>query len=243
MTASAAAGLAELARDSERAWISTIHGFCRRLLAAHPVALGLDPRFRVLDEAEADRLAHRAFDEALESLLGGGDPEPAELVAAMRVPDLRDLVRTAHDELRSQGREPVLPEPTDPDPTARDRAAGGRGASRVRGDPGRARRVPEPRAACRGGGPRSGSRLPTEPELAELKLGSSAQAFGGPACAAYRTAWKRARSALAERDAIAHYRHIAELLGLFARPLRGAQGRALGARLRGPPARGPSAAG
>ncbi len=57
---------------------------------------------------------------------------------------------------------------------------------------------------------------PREPELAELKLGSSAQAFGGAACAAYRTAWKQARSALAERDAIAHYRHIAELLGLFA---------------------------
>src|SRR5206468_5349937 len=99
-----AARLAGLARESERAWISTIHGFCRRLLAAHPVALGLDPRFRVLDEAEADRIAQRAFDEALESLLAGGDQEPAELVAAMRVPDLRDLVRTAHDELRSQGR-------------------------------------------------------------------------------------------------------------------------------------------
>ena len=208
--------LAELARDSERAWISTIHGFCRRLLAAHPVALGLDPRFRVLDEAEADRLGHRAFDEALESLLGGGDPEPAELVAAMRVPDLRDLVRTAHDELRSQGREPVLSEPTDPDPThaieelavaaraACEETQGGRGGSRNL----------ERLAAAAALDP--ASRLPTEPELAELKLGSSAQAFGGAACAAYRTAWKRARSALAERDAIAHYRHIAELLGLFA---------------------------
>jgi ATP-dependent helicase/nuclease subunit A len=31
------------------AWVTTIHGFCNRLLAAHPVAAGIDPRFRVLD--------------------------------------------------------------------------------------------------------------------------------------------------------------------------------------------------
>ena len=65
--------------------------------------------------------------------------------------------------------------------------------------------------------PGSSSRLPTEPELAELRLESGARAFKGQACVGYRTAWQRARSALAERDAVAHYRHIAELLGLFAR--------------------------
>ena len=41
------------ARATERAWVMTIHAFCRRLLAAHPLAAGLDPRFRVLDAAEA----------------------------------------------------------------------------------------------------------------------------------------------------------------------------------------------
>ena len=45
--------LRTLARATERAWVMTIHAFCRRLLAAHPLAAGLDPRFRVLDEAEA----------------------------------------------------------------------------------------------------------------------------------------------------------------------------------------------
>ena len=39
---------------------STIHAFCRRLLAQHPLAAGLDPRFRVLDASEAGRLADRA---------------------------------------------------------------------------------------------------------------------------------------------------------------------------------------
>ena len=114
--------LRELARDTERAWISTIHGFCRRVLAAHPVALGLDPRFRVLDAAEADRVAAEAFDGALEELLEAADPERANLVAAMQVGELRRLVLTAYAELRSQGREPRLPDPPQPDPVGAVRA-------------------------------------------------------------------------------------------------------------------------
>ena len=57
---------------TDRAWISTIHGFCRRLLASHPAAAGIDPRFRVVDEAEAERLAIRAFDSALEEMVEAG---------------------------------------------------------------------------------------------------------------------------------------------------------------------------
>ena len=65
-------GLDELqaaARATERAWVLTIHAFCRRLLAQHPLAAGLDPRFRVLDASEAGRLADRAAAEAIEALL------------------------------------------------------------------------------------------------------------------------------------------------------------------------------
>src|SRR5262249_36446852 len=89
-----AAELRTLARDSDAAWISTIHGFCRRLLASHPVALGLDPRFRVLDEAESDRVALRAFDDALEELLGAdsGTGDRARLVAAIGHRELRSMV-------------------------------------------------------------------------------------------------------------------------------------------------------
>src|SRR3954452_6928633 len=45
------------------AWVTTIHGFCNRLLSAHPVAVGIDPRFRVLDAPETERAAGEAFDE------------------------------------------------------------------------------------------------------------------------------------------------------------------------------------
>ena len=61
------------ARATERAWVLTIHAFCRRLLAQHPLAAGLDPRFRVLDASEAARLANRAAGDALDALLAAGD--------------------------------------------------------------------------------------------------------------------------------------------------------------------------
>ena len=47
------------ARAAEAAWISTIHGFCARLLRTHALAAGIDPEFRVLDGVESERLAHR----------------------------------------------------------------------------------------------------------------------------------------------------------------------------------------
>ena len=100
----------------ERAWISTIHGFCRRVLASHPAAAGIDPRFRVVDEDEAERLAARAFDSALEELVGTGEPEALELAAANRRRTLLEMTRGAYDELRSHGDpDPKLPELAPPD--------------------------------------------------------------------------------------------------------------------------------
>src|SRR5258708_30751510 len=45
-------GRPDLARELDGAWISTIHGFCHRLLRSHPFAAGVDPRFRGLDESQ-----------------------------------------------------------------------------------------------------------------------------------------------------------------------------------------------
>ena len=54
-----ARGRHDLARELDGAWISTIHGFCSRLLRAHPFAVGLDPRFRELDDEQAPSSAAR----------------------------------------------------------------------------------------------------------------------------------------------------------------------------------------
>jgi ATP-dependent helicase/nuclease subunit A len=116
--------LAALARDSERAWISTIHGFCRRLLASHPLAAGLDPRFRVIDEPEADRLAERAFERALEEVAIERDAA-ALLAAGFRVDRLRATVRSTYEHLRGAGEaDPALP-PGCPPPTNADEDPGG----------------------------------------------------------------------------------------------------------------------
>ena len=94
------------------AWITTIHGFCNRLLAGHPVAAGIDPGFRVLDAPETVRAAREAFDEALRAFLAEPGESREELVAAFEIDGLRAMVAGVHAELRSRGEaEPRLPEP------------------------------------------------------------------------------------------------------------------------------------
>jgi ATP-dependent exoDNAse (exonuclease V) beta subunit len=106
-----AAELGRFARATERAWVTTIHGFCRRLLGAHPVAAGLDPRFRVLDQAEAGRMRSRAFTEALAELMDHGSREIAHAAAAYKPYRLAEMTISAHERLRSQGMaQPRLPE-------------------------------------------------------------------------------------------------------------------------------------
>ena len=95
--------LLRAARATERAWVMTIHAFCRRLLAAHPLAAGLDPRFRVLDAAEASRLQSRAADAALDDLLAADDERVARVAAAYQPWRIIAMVLGAHERLRSQG--------------------------------------------------------------------------------------------------------------------------------------------
>ena len=45
----------------EEAQVSTIHGFCADILHERPVEAGVDPRFDVLSDPEADRLFRQAF--------------------------------------------------------------------------------------------------------------------------------------------------------------------------------------
>ncbi|MDX6638437.1 MAG: hypothetical protein QOJ01_1948 [Solirubrobacterales bacterium] len=113
--------LASLARATERSWVMTIHGFCRRLLAAHPLAAGLDPRFRVLAESEAGRLRERAITDALADVAEAADGAVAQALAAYRPYRLGDMTIAAHARLRSQGMAaPRLPAVPDPIRTCKD---------------------------------------------------------------------------------------------------------------------------
>ena len=62
-----AGGMTEQALKTDEAWISTIHGMCSRILRAHALELGLDPAFKVADEATVKTL----LDASLEEVLGG----------------------------------------------------------------------------------------------------------------------------------------------------------------------------
>ena len=53
------ATIRRFARALERAWVSTVHGFCARLLRENAVFAGVDPEFYVADERESWRLQQR----------------------------------------------------------------------------------------------------------------------------------------------------------------------------------------
>jgi ATP-dependent exoDNAse (exonuclease V) beta subunit len=98
-------GRHDLARELDGAWISTIHGFCARLLRAYPLAAGLDPRFRELDEAQAAVLRSEAFRDALAEFCAGDDPQRLELLATYGSDRLRRMLTSVYETLRAAGRE------------------------------------------------------------------------------------------------------------------------------------------
>ncbi len=113
-------GADELARQTEGAFISTIHGFCARVLRAHALSAGLAPDFAVLDRDRSEPLAAAAFDDALAELARDGEAA-VELVAAYGWWPLRSAILGAYGQLRSAGEtEPRLPavDPDHADPEA-----------------------------------------------------------------------------------------------------------------------------
>lgn len=224
----------ELARRAERgseraaaaltgigsSWVTTIHGFCNRVLAAHPVAAGVDPGFRVLDAPETARAAREAFDDALVEFLKAdgtahGDPTREETVAAFDVEGLRGMITGIHAELRSRGvATPRLPEPPAPDPetaVARAIEAAGECLAELReknGKRGEADRELLERAIARLSAP---GPAPDLDELRALATRSKAKAL-----APYKEAIDAAISRLAEAgEGAVAYAHLAELLELF----------------------------
>ncbi|HZE28624.1 MAG TPA: UvrD-helicase domain-containing protein, partial [Gaiellaceae bacterium] len=106
-------GRHDLARELDAAWISTIHGFCHRLLKAHPFAAGIDPRFRVLDDSQGRVLRGEAFRAALEEFCGDEEAR-LRLLASYGGRRLRRMLTAVHETLRSSGLELRLETPVEP---------------------------------------------------------------------------------------------------------------------------------
>jgi len=205
------------------AWITTIHGFCNRVLAAHPVAAGVDPGFRVLDQPEAQRAAREAFDAALAEFLAGGEPAREETVAAYDLEGLRGVIGATHDELRSRGvADPALPDPPVSDPAemvARAIEAAGECLAELK--EGDARRAPLEDALGRLTQP---GPPPSLAELEALRPGGTAKALG-----LFREALDAAISSTAEAgEGGVAYRHLGELLRLYTAAFEAAKERRAG---------------
>lgn len=212
----------ERAREVDGAWVGTIHGFCAGVLHAQPLAAGLDPRFDVLDEPAAQRLARQAYDRALEAWASAGAPAAVDLAAAYG-PALRELVLHTHAVLRSRGQtRPALrleAQRPVPDALRAALADAGRAAIACLGAAGAGSRVAAGLAALEAVEAllaQGGERVPFPRELDASELGRSARALSEPPCEAYREAWAAYRQACADHHARAALALIDDLLERFA---------------------------
>ena len=103
--------------------MSTIHGFCARLLRENAIAAGLAPDFSVLDQAPSDRMARAAAEESMESLLSGASRRNAAVADALdlstqddgRQPDLARSLLDVYEAMRLAGLRELPPSESDPD--------------------------------------------------------------------------------------------------------------------------------
>jgi ATP-dependent exoDNAse (exonuclease V) beta subunit len=209
-------GRDDLARELDGAWISTIHGFCHRLLKAHPFAAGIDPRFRVLDESQARVLQSEAFAAALEDFLGEGGDDRVHLLATYGARALRRMLTGVYSTLRGAGR-PLVLELGDR-PGLPERLEELREAARClvdEGDAGETARATAARAL----------ELLEERTLAERLLDLSELKARGERAATYEEARRGVEQAALDELAARDRDLLQELLGAFERSYRAAKER------------------
>jgi ATP-dependent helicase/nuclease subunit A len=229
-----ALGDGEHARATEGAWISTIHGFCARLLRTHALAAGIDPRFAVLDERVARRLAADAFQAALDDLVAAHGDAALELIAAYRPAELREAIVALRGELRSRGHEhPRLPPARPADRGSRHSAlALARAQAAVELEAARdgktVDRARERLAACMALLERPLDPPPAPEEVDALALRGNGVALNGAACDAYRTALAAYADACADAAAVPVHALLDALLQAFGRHYEEAKRRASG---------------
>ncbi|MBL8175085.1 MAG: UvrD-helicase domain-containing protein [Bryobacterales bacterium] len=99
------ASTGDMRQQMERAWVSTIHGFCTRLLKENAIAASVDPDFRLLDEPQARILGRRSAEAVLDALLGEEPAAMRTLLLELNVgsSDLAQALQDLYAEARSAG--------------------------------------------------------------------------------------------------------------------------------------------
>ncbi|HUI53588.1 MAG TPA: UvrD-helicase domain-containing protein [Bryobacteraceae bacterium] len=87
----------------ERAWVSTVHGFCARLLRENAVTAGIDPEFYVADERESWRLQRESIAAAMDGLLAEHPAAMRALIRGLPAFDFEEAVLSAYDAMRGAG--------------------------------------------------------------------------------------------------------------------------------------------
>jgi ATP-dependent exoDNAse (exonuclease V) beta subunit len=87
----------------ERAWVSTVHGFCARLLRENAVFAGIDPEFAVADERESWRLQQDAITDTLSGMLAEHGGPMRALIRGLSSYEFEDAVLSAYDAMRGAG--------------------------------------------------------------------------------------------------------------------------------------------
>jgi ATP-dependent helicase/nuclease subunit A len=93
----------EARRQVERAYISTVHGFCARLLRENAIEASVDPEFRVLEEWEANFELRRAIDDALESAYQADAGAARQFLSRFGAPDVAECIFSVYGALRAAG--------------------------------------------------------------------------------------------------------------------------------------------
>ncbi len=93
----------ERRQELESAYVSTIHGFCSRLLKQNAVAAKIDPRFTVLDARQSERLQQECLSEAVNHLAETRRAEALQLIEAMQAAELTGPLQGVFDAMRSSG--------------------------------------------------------------------------------------------------------------------------------------------
>ena len=100
-------GLEEQQRRLERAHISTIHGFCARLLREYAIEAGVDPRFQVLDEIRSTVLKQATLDGVLEEWRQSQRERFLALARHFKRGEYKRQVLGVYDTIRELGGDPL----------------------------------------------------------------------------------------------------------------------------------------
>jgi ATP-dependent helicase/nuclease subunit A len=87
----------------ERGWVSTVHGFCARLLRENAVFAGVDPDFYVADERESWRLQQESIAAAVSELFREHPAALRALIRGLACHEFESLLVSAYDAMRGAG--------------------------------------------------------------------------------------------------------------------------------------------